>query len=117
MRHGWRTALHDADTYDADVVGHRFSGAGARCGQCCGWGIVMKKILIALTLVGSAAAAAAQQNPNAVPKVPPMVDQVLSLKRVAAPEISPDGRSVAYTVRETNWEDNAYETEIWVADT
>ncbi|HXI32105.1 MAG TPA: LpqB family beta-propeller domain-containing protein, partial [Vicinamibacterales bacterium] len=52
----------------------------------------------------------------ALPKVPPTVDQILSLKRVGAPAISPDGRWVAYTVRETNWDDNAYETEIFVAD-
>jgi dipeptidyl aminopeptidase/acylaminoacyl peptidase len=47
----------------------------------------------------------------------PTVDQILSLKRVGSPEISPDGRYVAYTVRETNWDDNAYETELWIADT
>jgi len=52
----------------------------------------------------------------ALPKVAPTVDQVLSLKRVASPQLSPDGRSVAYTVRETNWDDNAYETEIWIAN-
>jgi dipeptidyl aminopeptidase/acylaminoacyl peptidase len=49
-------------------------------------------------------------------RVAPTVDQILSLKRAAAPEISPDGRFVAYTVRDTNWDDNAYETEIWIAD-
>ena len=52
----------------------------------------------------------------AQPTVAPTVDQILSLKRVASPEMSPDGRYVAYTVRETNWDDNAYETEIWIAD-
>lgn len=46
----------------------------------------------------------------------PTIDDLLNLKRVGAPAISPDGRFVAYTVRETNWEDNAYETEIWVGD-
>ena len=52
----------------------------------------------------------------APPRVAPTVDQILSLKRAGSPEISPDGRWVAYTVRETNWDDNAYETEIWLAD-
>jgi len=74
----------------------------------------------ALTLVcvvlGGVATLGAQTAPMALPQVPPTVDQILSLKRVASPEISPDGRSVAYTVRETNWDDNAYETEIWLAD-
>ena len=44
----------------------------------------------------------------------PTIDDLLNLKRVGSPAISPDGRSVAYTVRETNWEENDYETEIWV---
>jgi dipeptidyl aminopeptidase/acylaminoacyl peptidase len=61
-------------------------------------------------LLVSAAGLAAQT------KTAPTVDQILSLKRVSAPEISPDGRMVAYTVRETNWDENAYETEIWIAD-
>jgi dipeptidyl aminopeptidase/acylaminoacyl peptidase len=30
--------------------------------------------------------------------------------------MSPNGRSVAYTVRTTNWDDNAYETQIWIVD-
>ena len=32
------------------------------------------------------------------------------------PAISPDGQQVAYTIRETNWDENAYETEIWIGD-
>jgi dipeptidyl aminopeptidase/acylaminoacyl peptidase len=50
------------------------------------------------------------------PRSVPTVDQVLSLKRAGSPEVSPDGRYVAYTIRETNWEDNAYDTQIWLAD-
>jgi dipeptidyl aminopeptidase/acylaminoacyl peptidase len=44
----------------------------------------------------------------------PGIDDLLNLKRVGSPVISPDGRSVAYTLRETNWDDNEYETEIWL---
>ena len=45
------------------------------------------------------------------------IDDLIALKRVTgAPAISPDGRRVAFQVRETNWDDNAYETEIWIAD-
>jgi dipeptidyl aminopeptidase/acylaminoacyl peptidase len=46
----------------------------------------------------------------------PTVDDLISLRRAASPAISPDGKWVAYTIRETNWAENAYETEIWVAD-
>jgi Tol biopolymer transport system component len=41
---------------------------------------------------------------------------VINLKRVGSPVISPNGRQVAYTIRETNWDENAYETEVWIAD-
>ena len=74
-------------------------------------------LLAACVVIGGAIALRAQTAPASVPKVAPTVDQILSLKRAGSPEISPDGRWVAYTVRETNWDDNAYETEIWLADT
>ncbi len=41
----------------------------------------------------------------------------ISLRRAGSPVISPDAKWVAYTIRETNWEENIYETEIWLADT
>jgi dipeptidyl aminopeptidase/acylaminoacyl peptidase len=46
----------------------------------------------------------------------PTVDHILSLQRVASPQISPDGRLVAYMVGSTNWEENAFDTQIWIAD-
>ncbi|HEX7485022.1 MAG TPA: S9 family peptidase [Vicinamibacterales bacterium] len=53
---------------------------------------------------------------SAVAQTVPTIDQLVSLRRVGSPVISPDAQRVAYTVRETNWEENAYETEIWLAD-
>lgn len=47
----------------------------------------------------------------------PTIDQSLNMKTAGGPRISPDGRYVAYQVQETNWEDNAFETEIWIAVT
>jgi dipeptidyl aminopeptidase/acylaminoacyl peptidase len=77
----------------------------------------MKNVLIAAGLVMAAAATSTAQTASMTPsRVVPTADQILSLKRAGSPEISPDGRWVAYTVRETNWDDNAYETEIWLAD-
>jgi dipeptidyl aminopeptidase/acylaminoacyl peptidase len=55
--------------------------------------------------------------PLALPNSAPSVDQILSLKRAGSPELSPDATLVAYTVRQTNWDDNAYDTQIWLADT
>jgi dipeptidyl aminopeptidase/acylaminoacyl peptidase len=69
-----------------------------------------------LALFAASAVFGAALAAQTTPKISPTVDQILSLKRAGSPEISPDGRLVAYTVRETNWDDNAYETEIWLAD-
>ena len=44
----------------------------------------------------------------------PSIDDLINLRRVGAPAISPDGRQVVFTIRETNWEENAYETELWL---
>jgi len=63
--------------------------------------------LFGLCLYGSAGVATAQA---------PSIDDLINLKRAATPVISPDGRQVAFTIRETNWDENAYETEIWLAD-
>ena len=78
----------------------------------------MKNALtLSCVVLAGAAALGAQTAPMALPRVAPTVDEILSLKRAGSPEISPDGRWVAYTVRETNWDDNAYDTQIWLADT
>ena len=72
------------------------------------------KFQLAVSIVGAvglALSAAHAQSPSG-----PSIDEVINLKRVGSPVISPNGQHVAYTIRETNWDENAYETEIWVAD-
>jgi dipeptidyl aminopeptidase/acylaminoacyl peptidase len=44
----------------------------------------------------------------------PTIDEMLSLKTISSPKISPDGRFLAYQVRETNWKDNAYVSQLWL---
>jgi len=44
----------------------------------------------------------------------PSIDQSLEMKSVQSTEISPDGRFVAYTVQETNWDDNEFVQQIWI---
>ena len=46
----------------------------------------------------------------------PTFDEMLSLKTIASPKISPDGRFVAYRMRETNWKDNAYVWQLWLVN-
>jgi len=79
----------------------------------------MRKLILLSWAVSIAVVAPHAQGraPIALPKQPPTVDQILSIDRAGAPEISPDGRYVAYTVRTANWDDNAYDTQIWLADT
>jgi dipeptidyl aminopeptidase/acylaminoacyl peptidase len=65
-------------------------------------------------LVVLAALAVAGVSDAQAPKVPTIQD-VISVKRPGAPAISPDGTLVAFTVSEANWDENAFETEIWIA--
>jgi dipeptidyl aminopeptidase/acylaminoacyl peptidase len=45
----------------------------------------------------------------------PSFEEVISLRSVGSVQLSPDGKSVAYTVTTTDWNDNRYDTEIWLA--
>jgi dipeptidyl aminopeptidase/acylaminoacyl peptidase len=54
--------------------------------------------------------------PSAQAPQSPSIDDLINLKRVASPAISPSGQQAAFTIRETNWDDNSYETEIWIGD-
>ncbi len=71
----------------------------------------MRKHLLVLAVVAGLVAHSSMQTSTV-----PAIDDLLNLKRVGAPSISPDGTRVAYTIRETNWDENAYETEIWLGD-
>lgn len=44
----------------------------------------------------------------------PTIDELISLKSPGEAALSPDGRTLAYVVTETNWEDDGYEREIWL---
>ncbi len=46
----------------------------------------------------------------------PTFEESLGLKQISSPLISPDGRFVAYLVRETDWKENAYTRQIWLAN-
>ncbi|MEO6402395.1 MAG: S9 family peptidase [Vicinamibacteria bacterium] len=46
----------------------------------------------------------------------PTIDEMVALKRVSQPALSADGTLVAYVVRKANWDDNAFDNEIWLCD-
>ena len=47
---------------------------------------------------------------------PPTIDQSLEMYNVGSPKISPDGTRVIYEQTRTNWDANAFETDLWIAD-
>ena len=63
-------------------------------------------LLLALAL--TPAAARAQEG------ISPSFRDVISLERAGSPAVAPGGGAVAYTVRTTDWEENGYDTEIWL---
>jgi dipeptidyl aminopeptidase/acylaminoacyl peptidase len=74
-------------------------------------------MLFALSATAQQPAAGPTAAPvNAVPGAP-TIDQSLEMKSAGAPRISPDGRWVAYEITRTNWDANAFERELWIADT
>lgn len=46
----------------------------------------------------------------------PTIDQSLEMTKAASPQISPDGRRAVYEQSRTNWQANAFETDLWLAD-
>ena len=64
-------------------------------------------LLLSLCFVGPVAA----QRRN------PTVDDLINVKSLDDAQISPDGKYVAYTVTETDWKQDAFVTQIWLANT
>ncbi len=46
----------------------------------------------------------------------PTLEESLSLRTLRNPEISPDGRFVAYSISQADWKENAYVSHLWIAD-
>ena len=50
------------------------------------------------------------------PRIPgPAFKDVLSLKSVGSPVISPSGKDILFTVSQADWDKNKYDTEIWLS--
>ncbi|HEY7473444.1 MAG TPA: hypothetical protein VH679_00425, partial [Vicinamibacterales bacterium] len=47
----------------------------------------------------------------------PTIDDLLQVKSIGGAQISPDGRWVAYTVSETDFKQDAFVTQLWLAST
>jgi dipeptidyl aminopeptidase/acylaminoacyl peptidase len=66
--------------------------------------LTVPRLLIALVFCSCAATAQV-----------PTIDQSLEMKAAQAPKLSPDGRYVVYQVSETNWKENEFQTQLWIA--
>ncbi len=71
------------------------------------------RLILSLCLVLVAAAAPAQDDQ----KHPFSVHDMLAMDRISDPQVSPDGKWVAYTVRTTDLEANRGRTDIWISPT
>jgi dipeptidyl aminopeptidase/acylaminoacyl peptidase len=71
------------------------------------WITLPSRLLVVLAALPSAALSAA---------TPPSIDQIVSLQSVSRPEVSPDGRHVVYEKSEADWNENAYVTQLWLAN-
>jgi len=67
-------------------------------------------VVIFLSLMVTVAMAAAPA------KRVPTIEDLMNLKSAGSPRISPDGTKVAYTVTETDFDQDAYVTQVWLAD-
>src|SRR6266511_95578 len=71
---------------------------------------MFKRLSILLLIVTSLSFAA-----NAQRRIP-TVDDLLNVRSLGGAQISPDGKYVAYTVSETDWKQDAFVTQIWLAN-
>jgi dipeptidyl aminopeptidase/acylaminoacyl peptidase len=81
----------------------------------------MRKVsLIALAILWGgwlAFPAAAQEAAKAAQaSTVPTIDQSLEWQSAFNAKISPDGKRVVYEVQKTNWEENAFERNLWIGD-
>ena len=69
-------------------------------------------MLAALPVSGSAQTSNGAATTRAIS---PSFEDVISLRQAGGIAISPDGRSVAYTIRTTDWKENRFDNEIWLS--
>jgi hypothetical protein len=74
---------------------------------------VLSLLAVSAALAALSPAAAAAQ---AAAKKAPTVEDLMALMSAGSARISPDGQRVAYTVTETDLDQDAYVTQIWLVD-
>ncbi len=73
-------------------------------------------VLALMILVPTSLSSGDEETPTSVGLPPgPSFKEVLSVAGAFAPRISPAGDAVVYTVTRADWDENRYDTEIWLA--
>src|SRR6266478_3031781 len=72
-------------------------------------------ILFAIALAMAASGSGAVVSKAPVPRVP-SIDAALGFSLPTNAQISPDGAHVVYQLSRTNWEANAFESDLWLVD-
>ncbi len=75
--------------------------------------ISSQSLLVALSLAGYSFALAQTPAPSRIPTI----DQSLEMHTVSSPQISPDGKHITFEQSRTDWDANAFQTDLWIADT
>src|SRR5437868_4223387 len=80
----------------------------------------MRKVAFALACLGTFAVLAPAQEAAKTAQAPasgiPTIEQSLEWQSASNPKISPDGKRVVYELQKTNWEENAFERNLWIGD-
>src|SRR5262249_27544574 len=69
----------------------------------------MKRFLVAWAVLGALPAVLCAEGRT------PTIKESISLKRPGGGRVSPDGKYVAYTVHEADWDDNSFRDQVWLA--
>jgi dipeptidyl aminopeptidase/acylaminoacyl peptidase len=72
---------------------------------------MFKRLPILLLIISCLSSAASAQ------RRVPAIDDLINVKFLGGAQISPDGKYVAYTVSETDWKQDAFVNQIWLANT
>ncbi len=75
-------------------------------------GLSLVNVAVFLPWTGVAVAQAVSSPIASVPSI----DQALEAQVPSEPALSPDGQRVVYEVSRTNWKDDAFERDLWIAD-
>jgi len=74
----------------------------------------LRKFRLCLCTIAALSIAAPGSRPQT--RHTPSLTEGLSLKVINGHEISPDGKFIAYRIRETDWKDNDYIRQIWLVN-